>query len=266
MRNTTLSRQKMKKKPIKKGLAAKIIILALGVFFIFKKDISITFGSKGFNSEYETPVPSEQKTTPQPEAKSVSYDENTTTASTKTESFSISSALANTYSNLTFSNEKFATKDNEVVRKAKREKQLDYVKRFSKVAQGEMKKYKIPASITLAQGLIESNCGDSKLATHNNNHFGIKCFSKTCKKGHCSNFTDDTHKDFFIKYKTTWESFRAHSILLQNDRYKHLYKLSSTDYKKWAKGLKQSGYATDPHYADKLIELIEELELYEYDY
>lgn len=145
------------------------------------------------------------------------------------------------------------------------EKRMAYVERFAKVAQTEMKKFGIPASIKLAQGLVETNAGDSKLAVSNHNHFGIKCFSKSCKKGHCSNFTDDTHKDFFRNYDSAWESFRAHSLMLKNPRYKHLFKLDSTDYEGWAYGLKKAGYATDKRYAEKLVELIEDLKLYEYD-
>ena len=151
-------------------------------------------------------------------------------------------------------------------REEKRKKQMKYVERFAKVAQSEMDKYGIPASITLAQGLLESNVGESKLAVRNNNHFGIKCFSKRCKKGHCTNFTDDSHKDFFRKYKSTWESYRAHSQLLKNGkRYSSLFKLRSSDYKGWAKGLKKAGYATDKYYAEKLINLIEDLDLDKYD-
>ena len=172
--------------------------------------------------------------------------------------------VANTYSNMSFKG-KIATDDSNARRAAKRKKQLAYVKRFKKVAQAEMEKFGIPASITLAQGLIESNCGESRLATSNNNHFGIKCFSRKCRKGHCSNFTDDSHKDFFRKYKSAWESYRSHSYLLQADRYKPLKKLSKTDYKAWAKGLKKAGYATDKHYADKLIQLIQDLDLQKYD-
>lgn len=158
-----------------------------------------------------------------------------------------------------------STAKKEVVYTAKQKRQLAYVQRFAKVAQEEMKKYGIPASITLAQGLLETNAGKSPLATKNNNHFGMKCFSKKCKKGHCSNFSDDTHKDFFIKYKTAWDSFRAHSKLLQNKRYRFLSALGTRDYKAWARGLKKAGYATDKQYADKLIRLIEDLELYRWD-
>ena len=142
---------------------------------------------------------------------------------------------------------------------------MDYVSRFASVAVTEMKKYGIPASITLAQGLLESNAGQSKLAINNKNHFGIKCFSTNCKNGHCSNHSDDSHKDFFRNYDSVWASFRAHSLFLQRNRYQHLLKLSSTDYKSWARGLSKAGYATDKKYASKLIKLIDNLKLYQYD-
>ncbi len=140
----------------------------------------------------------------------------------------------------------------------------DYVDRFQKIARGEMEKYGIPASISLAQGLIESRAGSSKLAVNNNNHFGIKCFSRHCRKGHCTNFTDDTHKDFFRKFPSPWESWRAHSQLLSSGRYTKLRK-NGRDYRKWAYGLKSIGYATDRTYAEKLIGIIERYELYKYD-
>ena len=140
-----------------------------------------------------------------------------------------------------------------------------YVNRYSEIAVAEMKKYGIPASITLAQGLLESDAGGSRLSRKNNNHFGIKCFSKKCGKGHCSNFTDDTHKDFFRKYKNVWQSYRAHSLFLQRKRYAHLKKLGTEDYKGWAKGLREAGYATDKRYAEKLIKIIEVMELQKYD-
>jgi flagellum-specific peptidoglycan hydrolase FlgJ len=129
-----------------------------------------------------------------------------------------------------------------------------------------MEKYGIPASITLAQGLLESNVGESKLATRNKNHFGIKCFSRSCKKGHCSNFTDDSHKDFFRIYKSSWESYRSHSLLLKrSDRYRRLFQLNRKDYRGWAHGLTKAGYATDKRYGAKLINLIESLALHQYD-
>jgi hypothetical protein len=140
----------------------------------------------------------------------------------------------------------------------------DYVERFSKIAITEMEKYGVPASISLAQGLIESRAGHSTLARRNNNHFGIKCFSKRCKKGHCSNFTDDSHKDFFRVFKNPWESWREHSKMISGGRYARLKK-HGRDYRKWAYGLKAVGYATDRTYADKLIGIIERYQLYRFD-
>jgi flagellum-specific peptidoglycan hydrolase FlgJ len=147
----------------------------------------------------------------------------------------------------------------------KRKRQESYVRRYAHLAQAEMRRYGIPASITLAQGLLETNAGASPLATEANNHFGIKCFSKICRRGHCRNFEDDSHKDFFRIYTSPDESYRAHSALLQSQRYQPLFKLSKRDYTAWAKGLKKAGYATDPQYADKLIRIIEDFRLFKYD-
>ena len=127
-----------------------------------------------------------------------------------------------------------------------------YIRRFSATAVAEMKAFGIPASITIAQGLLETRAGQSALATKANNHFGIKCFSRNCKKGHCTNFTDDTHKDFFIKYPSAWASFRAHSKLLRSGRYAGIH----GDYRDWAIGLKRAGYATAPNYSESLIRLV----------
>jgi len=136
-----------------------------------------------------------------------------------------------------------------------------YIQRFKQVAINEEKKFGIPASITLAQGILESQTGTSRLVKEANNHFGIKCFSNKCKKGHCINFSDDSHKDFFVVFPTAWESYRAHSLLISKDRYKQLKNLSNEDYVSWAKGLLKSGYATDKKYAEKLISVIERYEL-----
>ncbi|MCP9236437.1 glycoside hydrolase family 73 protein [Lewinella sp. JB7] len=144
-------------------------------------------------------------------------------------------------------------------------KQLEYVSNYRKIAIAQMKAHGIPASITLAQGLLESGTGQSTLATRNNNHFGLKCFSKSCRKGHCSNHSDDHHKDFFRIFKTPEESYLAHSNLLRKDRYRKLFSLDPTDYRGWARGLSKAGYATDPKYADKLIRMIETLELHRLD-
>lgn len=145
------------------------------------------------------------------------------------------------------------------------QEKLEYVKRYAAIAQKEMKQYGIPASITLAQGLLESNAGKSPLARNANNHFGIKCFSSRCYKGHCKNYSDDSHKDFFRVYPNAWESFRAHSLFLQKPRYASLLKLRKKDYRSWARGLSKAGYATDPGYGDKLISMIERFELHQYD-
>ena len=139
-----------------------------------------------------------------------------------------------------------------------------FIKRYIPVAKKEMELYQIPVSIKMGQALIESRAGTSRLARNNNNFFGMKCFSKNCKKGHCSNATDDHHKDFFRKYANVSDSFRAHSTLLSGARYKAL-KDHGNDYKKWAVGLKKQGYATDKKYAKKLINTIEKYKLYEYD-
>ncbi len=148
---------------------------------------------------------------------------------------------------------------------AKRRQQETYVQQYAHIAQAEMEKFGIPASITLAQGLLETNAGASPLVTTANNHFGIKCFSKSCSKGHCRNYSDDSHKDFFRIFPSAWASYRAHSTLLQKPRYQSLFELSSSDYKGWAAGLKRAGYATDPHYAAKLVNLIETLDLHRFD-
>lgn len=139
-----------------------------------------------------------------------------------------------------------------------------YIERFSKVAVAEMDKFGIPASVTMAQAIIESRSGTSVLAVRNNNHFGIKCFSKTCSSSHCSRHTDDSHKDFFIKYKDGAESFRAHSEFLMKYRYRELLK-QGKNYKAWAKGLKEFGYATDQAYDKKIIAVIERYELNKLD-
>jgi flagellum-specific peptidoglycan hydrolase FlgJ len=139
-----------------------------------------------------------------------------------------------------------------------------YIERYAPIAQKEQAAFGIPASISLAQGLIESRAGTSKLAVNNNNHFGMKCFARNCKKGHCTNHTDDTHKDFFRKYTNPWDSWRDHSKMLSRGRYARL-KRHGSDYRKWAYGLKSIGYATDRSYAEKLIGVIERYDLHRFD-
>lgn len=139
----------------------------------------------------------------------------------------------------------------------------EYIKTYYKVAQQKMKEHGIPASITLAQGILESDCGNSSLARKANNHFGIKCHDWT---GPSVRYNDDRRNECFRKYKNAAESFEDHSTFLTGrGRYESLFNLKPTDYKGWAKGLKKAGYATDPKYADRLIKIIEEEELYKYD-
>lgn len=142
-----------------------------------------------------------------------------------------------------------------------------YVKKWLKVARVEKQKYGIPISISLAQGLLESKGGTSRLAKEGRNHFGIKCFSKKCKKGHCMNASDDSHKDYFRKYDSNWESWRAHSNLLQKERYKECHECGGSNYKCWAINLKKAGYATHKTYHKLLVNIIENphLNLYLYD-
>lgn len=140
----------------------------------------------------------------------------------------------------------------------------DYISKYSGLAVEQMKKYGIPASITLAQGLLESDAGRSTLALKCNNHFGIKCHSDW--KGRKMYHDDDERQECFRCYRNAEESFSDHSLFLVNGaRYQSLFKLGATDYKGWAKGLKAAGYATSPTYATKLIELIERYGLDRFD-
>jgi hypothetical protein len=140
----------------------------------------------------------------------------------------------------------------------------DYIMTYKEAAQTEMRLYKIPASITLAQGILESNSGNSALARKANNHFGIKC--KPEWKGATMLQDDDAKGECFRKYNTVWESYRDHSLFLSTrSYYTDLFKLEITDYKGWAYGLKTAGYATEPRYAELLIGIIEDYKLYEYD-
>ena len=139
-----------------------------------------------------------------------------------------------------------------------------YIQQYAAIAQEEMRRYKIPASITLAQGLLESQLGQGVLAKKSNNHFGIKC--KREWKGKKVYHDDDAPGECFRAYKDPKESYRDHSLfLVERERYASLFRLKKTDYKAWARGLKKAGYATDPAYADKLIGLIERLSLWKYD-
>jgi LysM repeat protein len=140
----------------------------------------------------------------------------------------------------------------------------EYVSVYEKIAIQQMNQYKIPASITMAQGILESGSGNSTLARTANNHFGIKCH--TDWKGEKVYIDDDAKNECFRSYPKVEDSYIDHSMfLITRKRYESLFSLSPTDYKGWAYGLKSAGYATNPKYAEELIRLIEELELFKLD-
>ncbi|CAN5166566.1 hypothetical protein BH09BAC1_BH09BAC1_08710 [soil metagenome] len=139
-----------------------------------------------------------------------------------------------------------------------------YIDKFGPIAQNEMSLYGIPASITLAQGILESNYGNSELTKNAKNHFGIKCHSGWTGKGYYMD--DDAQKECFRVYDTDAESYRDHSDFLKTrERYAFLFELDASDYKSWAKGLQRAGYATNPQYANLLIRIIEERNLSRFD-
>ncbi len=140
----------------------------------------------------------------------------------------------------------------------------NYISHYSTIAVRQMNMYGIPASIILAQSILESNWGKSELAENANNYFGIKCSSSW--KGKRYKHDDDKKKECFRKYKHPEDSFKDHSqFLTTNKRYSALFDLDITDYKAWAKGLKAAGYATNPQYAQLLIDIIDNNSLSQYD-
>lgn len=144
------------------------------------------------------------------------------------------------------------------------ERVANYINEFKDIAKEEMLQYGIPASITLAQGILESGAGVGELTLKANNHFGIKCH--TGWEGDRVYHDDDERQECFRKYNDPKYSYRDHSLFLtQRSRYQNLFKLRKDDYKGWAKGLRKAGYATDPKYPDKLIGIIERYNLDKYD-
>lgn len=140
----------------------------------------------------------------------------------------------------------------------------DYINKYKEDAVTEMLRNGIPASITLAQGMLESGNGNSALSVYANNHFGIKCHSDW--RGESYIMDDDAKDECFRKYEKVIDSYYDHSLFLKTrQRYSSLFDLALTDYKGWAKGLKAAGYATHPKYAEQLIEIIEQYKLYELD-
>jgi len=147
---------------------------------------------------------------------------------------------------------------------AQNSKYEEYIKKYSDLAVEQMEQYKIPASITLAQGILESGAGNGTLAKCSNNHFGIKCGSDW--RGPTVSHDDDERGECFRVYTDPKDSYVDHSkFLVGRSRYAGLFKLEITDYKNWAYGLKKAGYATSPSYANNLITIIENYELYRFD-
>ena len=141
---------------------------------------------------------------------------------------------------------------------------LEYIQMYKDIAKKDMVDYGIPASITLGQGILESGAGTGPLSAQANNHFGIKCHKEWT--GPSVKYDDDEAQECFRKYDNPNESYRDHSLFLTSrDRYSSLFKLDKNDYKGWAKGLKNAGYATDTAYPTKLIGLIERYQLQQYD-
>ncbi len=142
-----------------------------------------------------------------------------------------------------------------------RQTRQEYVARYSQIAIDHMEKYGIPASITMAQGILESDSGNSELSRSSNNHFGIKC--KSNWTGRSVSYDDDAKGECFRAYDSVEESYEDHAIFLDSSpRYDSLFAYSSTDYESWARGLKAAGYATAPHYASLLIKIIEDEKLH----
>ncbi|MGK0412079.1 MAG: flagellum-specific peptidoglycan hydrolase FlgJ [Polaribacter sp.] len=141
---------------------------------------------------------------------------------------------------------------------------LAYIRKYAPIAVLEMHEYKIPASITLAQGILESGTGRGELALKSNNHFGIKCHTQW--KGERVYHDDDEKGECFRKYQYPETSYKDHSLFLtQRKRYTFLFEYNIKDYRKWAHGLRKAGYATDKKYPEKLLKIINDYKLYEFD-
>ncbi|MBK7873808.1 MAG: glucosaminidase domain-containing protein [Saprospiraceae bacterium] len=249
----------------------QVLIMGLGLYILFNKDISIEVGlSSGGILLADAGAATIQNVVEQEAvALPTSYQENKPTnvsALPHQHTQEKKIPVANTMANLTpILSPTYAKRKGipQVVVDQKLAVCKAYIKRNAATAIQEMRQFGIPASITLAQGLLESNAGESRLAMESNNHFGIKCRSK-CAGCTCRNYSDDDIYDMFRVFNSAWESYREHSELLNGSRYSHLKK-HGNNYKNWAYGLKKAGYATDKRYAEKLIQIIEFLDLHKYD-
>ncbi len=232
----------------------KALLFVLALHIIYNRDVSVkvNMNDQPFTAQQMSLVPQAKNTSLSGEAPSSSGE---------------AGRAAQSFGNLTLVLSPDYAERKGIPRRVVRQKMAilrDYLEKFRPIAEQEKAAYGIPVSITLAQGLLESNAGDSRLARESNNHFGIKCRSK-CRGCTCRNYTDDDIYDMFRVFSTPAESYREHSLLLSSSRYRHLLDLDPLDYSGWAHGLKKAGYATDPHYANKLIKIIEELKLYRFD-
>jgi len=245
------------------------VLLGLGIYILFFKDISVQFNLNSI----ETPAVAAARALPPTQgaahARPASHLPKQPAAA---EQRNVSQIQWDTREPADFPNLTFVLNDNyaerhhvrpEVV-EAVNAKVMAYLEQYKMLAIKEMEAFGVPASITLAQGLLESNAGESGLAQESNNHFGIKCKRK-CRGCTCRNYSDDDLYDMFRVFDNAAESFRVHSELLNGARYRKLHQLRITDYKGWARGLKKAGYATDKAYADKLIRIIEHLDLTRFD-
>jgi flagellum-specific peptidoglycan hydrolase FlgJ len=248
----------------------QLVILGLGIYVLFFKNVSVQFNMNAADNIEQAVVsvsPEGAKAIPMSYQNTMPQNVSLLGSKKQKEKKKWDSRDANDFSNLTFVlSPDYGDRHNvrPAIVKQKIQNCKDYVSEYLPLAKEERRKYGIPVSITLAQGLLESNAGDSRLAQESNNHFGIKCRRK-CRGCTCRNYNDDDIYDMFRVFESVGESYREHSILLNNSRYKHLLKLPKSDYVSWSHGLKKAGYATDKRYAQKLIQIIEFLNLDRYD-
>ncbi|HMQ48365.1 MAG TPA: glucosaminidase domain-containing protein [Saprospiraceae bacterium] len=245
----------------------KGVVLGLCVYILFFKDISIQLQLNSKTTSEAMGFFQEQSPQELPVAPAAEKSASNVSLLEKGKKHQWDSRTANDFSNLTFVLSPDYAKRHKVhpsIVKTKVNICKQYIKDYAPLAQKEKERFGIPVSITLAQGLLESNAGESRLAQESNNHFGIKCRTK-CKGCTCRNYSDDDVYDMFRVFDSVWESYREHSLLLVSSRYKHLLDLPPDDYEAWARGLKKAGYATDKRYAEKLIQIIEFLNLDRYD-
>jgi len=243
------------------GMFFRILILALFAYLLLEKDIRIDFNLSSLNAAAAGPAAEA------PLHQSGFWPVARARDEAKPFPDPATRAIADRYNHLSFILSPDLAQRQRVpgsVVRYKRQLIDAYVHAYGDLAKRHREAYGIPASITMAQALLESNVGASDLARQSNNHFGIKCRRK-CRGCTCRNYADDDAYDMFRVFSRPRESFEAHARLLRSPRYRHLSQIPIQDYRAWARGLKRAGYATDPHYAQKLVRLIEALDLHRLD-